>query len=83
MLPQVLAGLGLLSLLSAGCLYWLQRLQPLFFTVAAGALVYQVWAVYRCPPALRTWGIKAILAVSSALNVMLLGGWIVLSVRYR
>ena len=83
MLPQVLAGLGLFSLLSAGCLFWLQRLQPLFFTVAVGSLVYQVWVVRGRPPESRTWGVKTILAVSLALNAMLLGGWIVLSVRYR
>ena len=83
MLPQVLAGLGLVSLLSAGCLLWLQRLQPLFFTVAAASLVYQVWLVHRRSAAQRTWGIKTILAVSLALNVTLIGGWIALSIRYR
>ena len=83
MLPQVLAGLGLFSALSAGCLFWLQRLQPLFFTVAVGSLLYQVWVVRRRPPALRTSAIKTILAVSLMLNIMLIGGWIVISVRYR
>ena len=83
MLPQVLAGLGLLSLLSAGCLFWLERLQPLFFTVAVGSLVYQVWAVKRRPPGSRTWGIKTILAVSLVLNVLVIAGWIVFSVRYQ
>jgi hypothetical protein len=58
-------------------------LQPLFFTVAVGSLVYQVWVVWRRPPFLRTWGIKTILAVSVALNTILIGGWIVLSIRYR
>jgi hypothetical protein len=82
-LPQVLAGLGLVSLLSAGCLFWLQRLQPLFFTMAVGLLVYQVWMVRRRPPNLRTWGIKTILGVSLALNFMLIGGWVALSIRYR
>ena len=83
MLPQVLAGLGLVSLLSAGCLFWLERLQPLFFTLAVGSLLYEVWLVRRRPPALRTWGMKTILAVSLMLNVMVIGGWIVISVRYR
>jgi len=83
MLPQVLAGLGLFSLLSAGCLFWLQRLQPLFFAVAVASLAYQVWAVLRRPPAQRTWGIKTILSVSLVLNVVLIGGWIALSIRYR
>ena len=83
MLPQVLAGLGIVSLLSAGCLLWLQRLEPLFFTVAVGSLAYEAWLVWRRPPELRTWGIKTILGVSVALNVMLIAGWIVISVRYR
>jgi hypothetical protein len=51
--------------------------------VAVGSLVYQVWVVYRRPPAMRTWGIKAILSVSVVLNVLLIGGWIALSIRYR
>jgi hypothetical protein len=82
-LPQVLAGLGLLSLFSAGCLFWLERLTPLFFTVAVGSLVYQVWAVRKRPPFMRTWGVKAILTVSLVLNILVIGGWIVLAIRYR
>jgi len=82
-LPQVLAGLGLVSLVSAGCLIWLQRLQPLFFVAAAGSLAYQVWVVRRRPPSLRTWGIKTILAVSLVLNGTVIAGWIALSIRYR
>lgn len=83
MLPQVLAGLGIVSLLSAGCLFWLERLQPLFFTVAVGSLAYQVWAVYGRPPAKRTWGIRTILGVSLALNGLLIAGWIILAIRYQ
>ena len=83
MLPQVLAGLGLFSLLSAGCLFWLERLQPLFFTVAIGSLAYQIWIVGRRPPSMRTWGVKVILAASVILNVLVISGWIVLSIRYR
>jgi len=82
-LPQVLAGLGLVSLLSAGCLFWLQKLQPLFFTVAVGSLVYQIWVVRRRPLKSRTWGVKTILGVSLMLNLMVIGGWIAISIRYR
>jgi len=82
-LPQVLAGLGLVSLFSAGCLFWLERLQPIFFTVAVGSLVYQIWAVRRRPPSMRTRWMKTILAASLGVNGMLIAGWIVLSVRYR
>ena len=83
MLPQVLAGLGLFSLLTAGCLLWLQRLEPVFFTLAVGSLAYQMFLVFQRPPALRTWGIKAILAASITMNAMLIGGWITLAIRYR
>jgi hypothetical protein len=81
-LPQVLAGLGLFSLISAGCLFWLERLAPVFFTVAIASLAYQIWAVARRPRTMRTWGVKTILATSLILNMLVIGGWIVLSIRY-
>ena len=83
MLPQVLAGLGLFGLLSAGCLFWLERLQPLFLAVALGSLAYQVWAVRRRPPFLRTLGVKIILGISLILNLSVIGAWIFLWFRYR
>ena len=83
MLPQVLAGLGLFGLLSAGCLFWLEKLRPVFFTVAIVSMVYQVWVVRRRPPFLRTWGIKTIFGVSLFLNVLVIPSWIVLWFRYR
>ena len=82
MLPQVLAGLGLFSLLSAGCLFWLQRLQPVFLTVALGSLAYESWLVRRQLPALRTIGVKAILGASLVVNLAVLGSWVVLWFRY-
>ena len=83
MLPQVLAGLGLFGLLSAGCLFWLERLQPLFLTVAIGALAYQAWIVYKRPRSMRTLAIKLIFGMSLVLNVLLIGIWIVISYRYQ
>lgn len=83
MLPQVLAGLGALGLLSAGCLFWLEKLQPVFFTLAMGSLVYQGLIYYRRPPFLRTWGVKAILATSVIVNVAVVGSWVALWFRYR
>jgi hypothetical protein len=71
------------SLLSAGCLLILQRLQPLFFVVAVGAMISQAWIVHRRPPGSRTRGMKTILGLSVVLNVLMIGAWIVLSVRYR
>ena len=83
MLPQVQAGLGAFSLLSAGCLFILQRLQPLFFAVAVSALIYQIWIVGRRPPSSRTPGMKTILAISVMLNALMIGSWVVFSIRYR
>ena len=82
MLPQVLAGLGLFSLLSAGCLFWLQRLQPVFLTVALGSLAYESWLVRRQLPGLRTMGVKATLGASLIVNLAVLGSWVVLWFRY-
>lgn len=70
-------------MLNAGCLFWLLRLQPFFATVAAGALLYQIWIVRRRRFSLQSSSVKAILAISIALNVMVIGGWIALSIRYR
>jgi len=82
MLPQVLAGLGLFSVLSASCLIWLQRLQPLFFAVAVTSLAYQAWLVWKRPPDARTRGIKLTLALSAAINFILIAGWILITIRY-
>ena len=82
MLPQVLAGLGLFSLLSVSCLFWLQRLQPVFLTVALGSLAYESWLVRRQLPPLRTMRVKAILGASLAVNFVVLGSWLVLWFRY-
>ena len=70
-------------MLSAGCLFVLQRLQPFFFTVAVGALIYQIWLVQRRPPSLRARGVKTVLAVSVLLNTLMIGSWVVFSIRYR
>ena len=83
MLPQVLAGLGVFGLLSASCLFWLERLQPLFFALAIGALVYQVAIYRRRPRFMRTVGVKAILAISLVINLAVMGTWIALWFRYR
>jgi uncharacterized membrane protein len=82
-LPQVLAGLGLLSLLSVSCLFWLQRLQLVFLTIAVGSLAFEGWLVHRQLPALRTNGVKAILGASLVVNLAVLGSWVVLWFRYR
>jgi hypothetical protein len=81
-LPQVLAGLGL-SLFSAGCQIWLQRLQPLFFAVAIAAFVYQIWLIRTRPPKRKKTSVKLVLAMSLLLNFVVVGGWLALLIRYR
>ena len=83
MLPQVLAGLGLFSVVSAGCFFWLERLQPIFFAVAVSALLYEVWLLWRGPSNLRMPAVRTMLALSSLVNVVVIAGWIALLVRYR
>jgi hypothetical protein len=73
----------LLGFLSATCLYWLQRLQPVFFAISLGALAYQGAIYYRRPKFLRTRGVKLILVSSVAINALVIGGWIFLWYRYR
>ena len=82
-MPQVLAGLGIASVVSAGCLFWLQRLQPGFLVIAFGSLLYEIWLFSRHPPALLKWDAKAILAASVMLNAGVIVGWIAIWVRYR
>ena len=70
-------------MLSGACVLWLERLQPLFVAVALGSAAYEVWLVKLRPPALRKRGTKAMLAVSLALNAIVIVGWIAISLRYR
>ncbi|MSO20173.1 MAG: hypothetical protein EXQ56_06850 [Acidobacteria bacterium] len=71
------------GLLSAGCLFWLEKLQPVFFVLALGSLAYQIAIYVRRPKTLRTWGIKAILFTSVLINLAVIGAWIALWLRYR
>ena len=83
MLPQVLAGLGALSILSAGCALWLERLQPLFAALALGGVVYQGWLVWRRPAHRRTRTTLVILWVSASITFLMFALWILLWFRYR
>jgi hypothetical protein len=60
----------------------LQRLQPLFLTLALAALAYQGWLVRRQPPPLRTVGVRTIFGASLAVNALVMGSWVVLWFRY-
>ena len=71
------------GLLSAGCLFWLEKLQPVFFVLALGSLAYQIAIYVRRPKFLRTWGIKAILFSSVLINAGVVATWIMLWYRYR
>jgi pheromone shutdown protein TraB len=83
MLPQVLAGLGALSILSAGCVLWLQRFQPLLAAVAVAALVYQWWLVSRRPLHRRTSAMLWTLRTSVGMTALIFVAWAALWLRYR
>jgi hypothetical protein len=71
-----------LSLLSAGCLFWLERLQPVFVALAVSGVAYQSWLVWRRPFMRRTRTVMTIYLVSLAVNGAVLVIWAWLSVRY-
>jgi hypothetical protein len=81
-LPQVLAGLGALSIASAGCIVWLEHYQPAFAVTAALALSYQSWLVVRRPRARRTRAMVLTLAGSLTVTAAVLGIWVVIWLRY-
>jgi hypothetical protein len=71
------------SVVSAGCLLWLQRLQPALAAVAAVALMYQAWLVWRRPAVLRTRAMLLILWGSVGSSALVALTWIGLWLRYR
>jgi len=64
-------------------MFWLQRLQPIFLAVALGSLAYEGWLVQRQSPLLRTTRVKTIFGASLVVNLLVLGSWAVLWLRYR
>lgn len=80
--PQLLAQFGLLSQ-GLGCLLWLERLRPLFVSVALATLTYQVWAAFKGSSGTRRRSAKAMLAASVISNVLVLGVLIFTEFRYQ
>jgi hypothetical protein len=72
-----------LSLLSAGCLFWLERLQPVFAVLAVGGVVYQSWLVWKRPAWRRTRTAMTIYVTSLVVNAGVLALWVGLWLRYR
>jgi len=71
------------SAVSAGCIVWLQRSQPVFASIAIGALVYQSWLVCRRPPRRRTRLMLAILWSSLGTTAAIGATMFALWLRYR
>lgn len=71
-----------MSLVSAGCVMWLERLQPFFAFVAVAALACQTHLLIRRPRATRRRGLPIVLA-TAAINVLVFAAWVVLSLRYQ
>jgi len=71
------------SVLSAGCLVWLDALRPFFGATAIVALGWQAWLIGRRPATRRTRTMVAILAGTAAVNLLIAVSWAALSWRYR
>ena len=72
-----------MSVASATCLLWLQRLQPVLAVVALLALSYQAWLVWRRPAFLRTTTMLLILWGSVGSSALVALTWVGLWLRYR
>ena len=72
-----------MSLLSAGCLFWLERLQPLFGVLAVAGVAYQSWLFWRRPGFRRTRAVVAIYGTSLLITAGVLVLWLALWYRYR
>ena len=72
-----------MSVASATCLLWLQRLQPLLAVVALVALSYHAWLIWRRPAALRTRAMLLILWGSVGSSSLVALTWVGLWLRYR
>ena len=70
-----------MSVISTGCVVWLQRFQPVFAFIAIAALAYQAWLVWRRPR--RTTMMLAILWASLGTAAGLGTTMVVLWQRYR
>ena len=72
-----------MSVASAGCLFWLETLQPLFAVIAVASMALQVWLVSRRPPYRRTRRVMTILWSSVATSTLVLVVWVALWLRYQ
>ena|ERR1700722_12336738 len=81
-LPQLMAALGIFSG-GLRCLFWLERLRPLFASVAILSLTYEAWAMFTRPAALRNVLMKSFFAASVISSVAVIGLWIYVDIRYQ
>jgi hypothetical protein len=70
------------SVASAGCFLWLQKLQPVFAVVAVSSLAYQIWLVWGRQRR-RSRTVLAILWSSIAVTGLIFAVWGIAWLRYR
>ena len=72
-----------MSIVAAGCAVWLERLQPVFASIAILALAYQAWLIASRPPHRRTGRMLRILWTSIGVTTIVFSTWVGLWLRYR
>lgn len=72
-----------MSLVSAGCLVWLEALKPVFAVTAVSAMAWQAWLVWRRPAARRTVMMWALVMSTVGVNLFVGLSWLALQWRYR
>lgn len=82
-LPQLFAAFHLFNAPTLRCLVWLDRLRPLFVSIAVSTLVYQLWAVFFRSAPIRTQVAKTLLTASISSNLLVMSLWAFLDLRYR
>lgn len=72
-----------MSLVSAGCLVWLEAMKPLSALTAVAALAWQMWLVLGRPTIRTSRSTWAIVAATVAVNLFVAISWLALQWRYR
>ena len=72
-----------MTVVSSGCVLWLDAARPFFAALAAVALLYQGWLIWRRPPSQRTGAMLTMFWASAAISASVVFVVGALAWRYR